>query len=186
MNTTTQATCQPPAPSFIGSWWGRSLSRPEPNCALIFAHAKEVFSADRRAEMQRTLDAFTIAYIECALWSSTDNSDESGGDPLDKNYSIEDISDEALARIVADCARFQLAYAELLDATDDATKGEYANGRWTRDELAGHDFWLTRNGHGCGFWDRSLGDVGDKLSKASNSFGSCGLYVGDDGKLYVG
>lgn len=29
----------------------------------------------------------------------------------------------------------------------------------------GHDYWLTRNGHGAGFWDRGLGEVGDKLSE---------------------
>ena len=27
-----------------------------------------------------------------------------------------------------------------------------------------HDYWLTRNGHGVGFWDRGLGDVGVMLS----------------------
>ena len=31
---------------------------------------------------------------------------------------------------------------------------------------AGHDYWLTRNGHGAGYWDRDLGEVGDKLTKA--------------------
>ena len=50
----------------------------------------------------------------------------------------------------------------------------------------GHDFWLTRNRHGAGFWDRGLGDVGDRLTKAAHAFGESDLYVGDDGNLYVG
>jgi hypothetical protein len=30
-------------------------------------------------------------------------------------------------------------------------------------EQAGIDFWLTRNRHGAGYWDRGLGITGDKL-----------------------
>lgn len=30
---------------------------------------------------------------------------------------------------------------------------------------AGRDFWFTRNGHGVGFWDRGLGEIGDLLSE---------------------
>jgi hypothetical protein len=49
----------------------------------------------------------------------------------------------------------------------------------------GHDLWLTRNGHGAGFWDRGLGDVGDKLTAIAKRMGSKSLYVGDDGKIYI-
>ena len=31
-------------------------------------------------------------------------------------------------------------------------------------ESVGHDFWLTSQGHGAGFWDRGLGELGDKLT----------------------
>lgn len=34
------------------------------------------------------LDAFTRQYLETALWSSTDNSRDDGGGPLDQNYDI--------------------------------------------------------------------------------------------------
>ena len=47
------------------------------------------------------------------------------------------------------------------------------------------DFWLTRNGHGAGFWDRGLGSVGDELTKNAKPFGSVDAYVGDDGKVYL-
>lgn len=126
-----------------------------------------------------SIDDFTRAYIEAALWSSTDNSREDGGDPLDKNYGPEDLSDEALARIVCDCSEFQIRHEELL------ARAEYNDSEWSDDELAGHDFWLTRNGHGCGFWDRGLGDVGDKLTKAAKAAGECNLIVGDDGKVHA-
>ena len=52
-------------------------------------------------------DEFTRAYIEAALWSSTDEADEGGGEPLDKNFSLLDISQPTLKRMIADCKKFQ-------------------------------------------------------------------------------
>ncbi len=118
------------------------------------------------------LDTFTRAYIECALWSSNDESDpETGGEPLDANYDEDDIADETLDSIIADCKAFQDDNAVDLSAVGPGS--------------AGHDFWLTRNGNGAGFWDRGLGKLGDRLSAACKPYGSCDLYVGDDGKIYI-
>ena len=55
----------------------------------------------------------------------------------------------------------------------------------------GMDLWLTRNGHGAGFWDRKLGsyngyNIGDCLSEACKMLGESYLYEGDDGLLYLG
>jgi hypothetical protein len=36
---------------------------------------------------------------------------------------------------------------------------------------AGHDFWLTRNGHGAGFWDGDWPTYGDLLTKVAHGFG---------------
>jgi hypothetical protein len=52
--------------------------------------------------------------------------------------------------------------------------------------MGGHDFWLTRNGHGAGFWDGELGDIGDRLTEASKAFGEVCLTVCDDGEIYHG
>lgn len=118
----------------------------------------------------RQLDDFTLAYLEAALWSSMDNADDTGGEPLDANYSVEDIAPETLAQMVTDCAEFQGIYSALLAEIDPIQ--------------AGHDFWLTRNRHGAGFWDRGLGELGDKLTNAAHTFGDFDLYVGDDGLIY--
>lgn len=48
----------------------------------------------------------------------------------------------------------------------------------------GHDFWLTRNRYGAGFWDRGNGEAGDLLTKASHPYGECIFYVGDDNRLH--
>ena len=47
-----------------------------------------------------------------------------------------------------------------------------------------HDFILTRNGHGAGFWDRGYGAPGDRLTAAAKAYGSLNAYVGDDEKVY--
>jgi hypothetical protein len=114
------------------------------------------------------------AYIECALWSSTDNSDESGGNPLDDGRDESDVADEAWISAVRDCADF-------LDSESDDLDGDECE---LNNEQVGRDFWLTRNGHGAGFWDRGLGALGDRLSKACEPYGGCDLYLGDDGKVY--
>lgn len=120
-------------------------------------------------------DSFLRGYFECALWSSNDESDESGGEPLDRNYAVDDIADESVTAMIADCEDFQSANVALLRRYYDADRSS---------EQAGHDFWLTRNGHGAGFWDRGLGELGKSLSDAAKAYGECNPYVGDDGKIY--
>lgn len=112
-----------------------------------------------------TLDTFTRAYLECALWSSTD--DET---PLDRDHDITDIADEAVAKAIADCAAFRDKAGDML-AEWDAGK-------------AGFNFWLTRNGHGAGFWDCSTIN-GDALTAVAETFSETDAYIGDDGRIYL-
>lgn len=65
------------------------------------------------------------------------------------------------AQIIEDCAKFQAENAEgLAEALDNGSIDGYD------ERAAGRDFWYTRNGHGVGFWDRGLGDPGERLSEA--------------------
>lgn len=125
------------------------------------------------------LDEFTWAYIEAALWSTNDESNEQGGNPLDDNYGAEDIAPATLKAMVADCKRFQEENAADIATGDDRTG-------YTAVEHAGHDFWLTRNGHGCGFWDGDWPEeAGGRLTRACEAFGEINLYVSDDdGVIY--
>lgn len=118
------------------------------------------------------LDKFTRAYIQAALWSSNDNSTPQGGEPLSSNYDVTDIAPDTLEKMSYDCASFQLLHRAMLERSGQSP------------EQSGHDFWLTRNGHGAGFWDRGLGPVGDELTTAAHSFKEFDLYVGDDGKVH--
>jgi hypothetical protein len=129
------------------------------------------------------LDDFTNAYIECALWSSNDQSNEQGGEPLDRNYCVADIAPATLEQMAQDCSSFQKTFGTLLDSAY-GHRAYWRNYDYTPEARAGHDFWLTRNGHGAGFWDRGLGVIGDRLSEAAKSYGEYDLYVGDDGKIH--
>lgn len=134
------------------------------------------------------LDQFTEAYITCMLWSTNDESDESGGEPLENNYSIEDIDPESMAKIIKDCKDFQAENLEdILQIQDVHCKGD-SHGRchYSGLESAGHDFWFTRCGHGVGFWDRGYPEaMAARLTASCKKFGECWPYVGDDNKIYI-
>ena len=133
------------------------------------------------------LDSFTKQYIATALWSSSDSNDQ----PLYKNYDANDLSDSALQRIVQDCQAFQEQAAGQVDANgvglmtpDNLLRAYASDGDWLGS--FGHDFWLTRNGHGAGFWDGDYSEpAATVLTELSKTFGESYLYVGDDGKLYA-
>lgn len=118
--------------------------------------------------MPLNTDTILRHYIVCALWSSTDED----GEPLDGAYDASDIAPDTLATMKSDVEDFVSAnQADLVESGQS-------------EEQIGHDFWLTRNGHGAGFWDRGLGAVGDRLTKACKVYNGVDLYVGDDGKIY--
>jgi len=126
------------------------------------------------------LDDFTLAYLECILWAENDESTPAGGEPLDRNYNFDDFAPEAVERATADCRRFQ--------AENAADLALYDHPHWTAAELGGHDFWLTRNGHGCGFWDCNdcLPEAaGERLTEAAKKMGECYVTVGDNENIYL-
>lgn len=120
---------------------------------------------------------FVRAYIHAMLWSTNDDNDQ----PLEDNYGVSDLSPESLAKIVEDCGRF---LADVESAGIDLDQNLLVDG--DADERAAFHFWLTRNGHGAGFWDGDWSEaVEDKLTKLAESFGEVWPYVGDDGQIYI-
>ncbi len=120
-------------------------------------------------------------YLECALWSSThtkmDGEEEGETIPLDSEYGFDDFSKEALDKAVKDLDSFW--------EKAEAYKSDFDSGH--EFSKIGHDFWLTREGHGAGFWDGDYEDeLGKKLTEISKSFGNGDIYVGDDNLLYFG
>jgi hypothetical protein len=62
-----------------------------------------------------------------------------------------------------------------------ANEGRFGNGLAS---VAGHDFQLTRNGHGAGFWDGGW-KHGDELTALAKTFGTCSVQfnVDDDDEI---
>lgn len=118
------------------------------------------------------LDEFTQGYIEAMMFCEC-NSDN---DEL-AEMTFDDIATDTLANIMADCAKFQSDQGALLGA---------AYAEYIYDEAqAGRDFWFTRNGHGVGFWDRMIGEIGDALAEACKPWRELYVYAGDDKKLHI-
>lgn len=153
-----------------------------------------------------TRDMLT-GYVDAAMWSESLGDEVAayiGGNAMPDTslsavFDLGDIAEETLAKMRADVEDFFRANrAALL--------------KWYADpSYAGHDFWLTRNGHGTGFWSRGhvgavMGaeyrkaqniDVAEqrrrvarnaaltRLSEASKSYGETSLYVGDDDRIHL-
>lgn len=114
-------------------------------------------------------NSFFEAYVEAALWSSHD---AASGDNFD-SYSNKDLSPEARMEMYGDCVKFWLRNRRLI-------------GRQVTQ--AGHDFWLTRNGHGAGFWDRPDDvwpkETRDLLTAEAHKFREQSLYS-HYGQIYI-
>jgi hypothetical protein len=107
------------------------------------------------------LHPFMDGYLAAALWSSFDEAEN----PLDDKYSTEHLSEHAIRTSVKESVDFIKANAKDMEASG------------APPEQHGHDFWLTRNGHGAGFWDRGYGAVGDRLSEAARPYGEVNIFV---------
>lgn len=84
---------------------------------------------------------------------------------------------EAFDKSISDCLKFQKMVATPLMM---ALAGSYDSAQ------AGMDFYLTRNGHGAGFWDRGLGVIGEELTTICKThFKPVEPYLGDDGLIYL-
>lgn len=141
--------------------------------AFLIGEMKESKLSKRMKLNESVSRSVVDSYLETALWSSTDDE----GNPLDRKYAIIDISNESKEQAKKDLEQFFRVAEKAI--------GEEA---WAEldDTQVAHDFWLTRNGHGAGFWDGDYEkSVGEILTKLSKKFGEKNLSVGDDGKLII-
>lgn len=127
--------------------------------------------------IKHAIETVTDQAVKTLLWSECTEH----GDSLSDLYAIDHISESVINELREDVMNF-------LDMVWDHEDAELSARLWTLAnadlEQFGHDFILSRNGHGTGFWDRGNGEVGDALHEMAKSFGSFHLYAGDDGFLY--
>ena len=124
---------------------------------------------------EQELQEFRFSFIETLFW--VESGDDEG--EIDAESELSEVVEED---IKADCRSFyRRAWVDLHNAADKLGIDHLCAAR-----LAGHDFYLTRNHHGAGFWD---GDwpvpYGDLFTKISEGYGSFEVYEGDDGYIYL-
>jgi hypothetical protein len=117
-----------------------------------------------------TIDSIVAGYFEAAVWT-------------DMNENEEPVHEEAADYFTkySHSSSVRDVYSLLANHPDVVKSALDAYGA----ERFGHDFWLTRNNHGVGFWDREelkANGVGEELTRISNSeFKEKSLIVSDEG-----
>jgi hypothetical protein len=114
-------------------------------------------------------DAFSDSYFDTTIWAEKP-----------EDCDADDVWPGCYPKILEDCDRFQRENEELLnEAYQTMRRDGYGDLRLYDVTDAGHDFFLSRNGHGTGFWDRGLGEVGEKLHNAASAYGQVDVLPGE-------
>jgi len=137
-------------------------------------------------DKKKHLDKMLAQYLKTALWSSTNDEE-----PLDKDYGVNDITNDAKKKSEKDCKKFLDEFEKELEKYN--KKNKYEKNTDEHQSLfdfdigqLGHDFWLTRNGHGAGFFDGDYDkDIEDILMKITKKFDEVNPYVTDDDKIDI-
>lgn len=131
------------------------------------------------------VDEVTKEYLACALWSECD---ADGGNLMERHKDTSSFSQEAHERARIDVAAFLTNASELIDALVMAAEldEDCISGYGIASDI-GHNLWLSRNGHGAGFFDRDHMPecLRDALQDAAEALGSCNVIEGDDTKLHL-
>ena len=109
------------------------------------------------------IDEIMEGYFTAALWFTVDED----GDLLDDSYTSDDICNESKQdqRLwVVNWLKDVIESGLLIDLEE--SQHIYGSAEYSLESKIGHDLWLTRCGHGVGFWDRGLGVLGEKLTES--------------------
>jgi hypothetical protein len=124
-------------------------------------------------------DQFIDEWLTALLWSTNDNSDESGGNPLDDQFSCDDFSDSDRRKVWAMTRRILWA-CQSLDLGECLGMDAF----W-------HSVCLSQGRHGTGLWDdndrgwKGHGKVLHAIAIAAMSEDEASAYIGDDGKVHL-
>ena len=107
-------------------------------------------------------------YLTTLLWSATDGD----GNPLDDDKALIDVSYSLRKSSIEDLNEFEArAKSEAAEELNDYL-------RLCPNNIE-HDFCLTRNRHGSGFWSRSVNNF-PKLTEIAESFGEVNAYINSE------
>jgi hypothetical protein len=113
-------------------------------------------------------DEFSTGYFEATEWLLNE----------DDRKAATRWAAESANQILDDCAAFQRENVENLAKYYTRIPG-------ADPASAGRDFYLTRNRHGVGFWDRGNDAFLKELTRSAHLYGETEEYVGDDNLIYT-
>lgn len=116
----------------------------------------------------RGLDSFTTGYLDSAEWLLPEYIDQNDSILLDRD-KLRGWTQKSIRAAKRDCREFQRANAYLL--------AQYCELSGRTMESAGIDFWLSRNGHGAGYFDRGNESVFNELQDRAREYGTCDCEV---------
>lgn len=99
-------------------------------------------------------------YLECALWTAE----------LD-DRTIFEVSKASAEKAEKEIVEFVKKAGELLYGLTD--------------EQIGHDIWLSRNGHGAGFFDRELGGKEKQLQEIARGMGERNVFADPHSEIII-
>lgn len=136
------------------------------------------FTDDERSEAVN-------GFVTTLMWSTTvvdERTDDEDGQDVSER---EPVNAEGFELSDAARAQYEHETLEFIDANAGLIRlAQRQRPDYTLSDVA-HDFALTRNHHGAGFWDRGLGEHGHALTDAAHAAGAAELYLADDGLLYA-
>jgi hypothetical protein len=125
------------------------------------------------------------ALLETLLWSSIGDN----GIPFDLDYGPEDVDENDVQKLYAEFQRF-ISVVEK-EITEKVGEGwdcidDFYDLHQPVENQTEHDYILTRNGHGAGFYDGDWArEVAHILAVAADAQGPVTPYVGSDNKIYI-
>lgn len=134
---------------------------------------KNMTDTQKKTMAEQFSDALNGA-VEAALWSTVPSSEKE--DEMVEPADQYEIDEQELTKLRGTLAYFMkdwfLENYALVEKAHETLS-------W---EAIGHDFWLTMEGHGAGFWDRGLEELGDDLTDSVTGYSDIvGLYLNDEG-----
>ena len=133
------------------------------------------------------IETITKHYLIALLWTMPGDDDcENPGDFI----AIKDLPQKTIRKAKQDVIAFVDACGELFDKAIECHSDGYSKhlDDGSVEAAFGHDFAITRNGHGLGYWDSDNEGLprllGYALTRICESFGEANLYIGDDGRVY--
>ncbi|AXH49820.1 hypothetical protein KNU02_gp95 [Gordonia phage Pleakley] len=147
---------------------------------------EHVFGIGDATHYREGLADMARGYFAALLWTQPDYDDEENEDgdrTLDQDYGVSDVHPADVADMVEEFRALVVAHPLALALYRERSAHRVDASEGTVWDYFGHDYLLTRDHHGAGFWDRGLGDLGEYLTGIVHAAGEHDTLTEEFGQL---